>query len=41
MLAQRLRRWANISQALGQHVVFAGVMMETVILCALSCGDGD
>ena len=24
MLAQRRRRWANISPALGQHLVFAG-----------------
>ena len=30
MLAKRLRRWANISPALGQRVVFADIVLHRV-----------
>ena len=36
MLAHRLRRWANISPALGQRLVFAGIVSVLVITLSLS-----
>ena len=38
MLAQRRRRWANIKQTLGQHLVFAGelTIRKTVVIIKLA-----
>ena len=40
MLAHRLRRWANISPALGQHAVFAGILRHFPLTYPRNRGGG-